>query len=161
MLTEQETNRVWENMVESEVRSLYFADLAASYTRRKQILTYVSFFLSSGAAATIAARMPEVLPLILASTSAFLMAYSIAVGLDGKAANMEKLHSGWNQLADAYERLWNHWYEEGAATEYAHLRNRSSDLSQMAVKEGPYNKGLIEKCTETVYARYERPAAAA
>jgi len=58
MLTEAQANRVWQRMVEAEVRSFYFADLASSYNRLKQILNGATFFLSSGAAATVIAKMP-------------------------------------------------------------------------------------------------------
>ena len=36
MLSEFQTNAVWENMLAAEARSLYFADLASRYTRYKQ-----------------------------------------------------------------------------------------------------------------------------
>ena len=53
MLTDDQIKRVWENMLAAEARSLYFGDLAARYTRRKRVITGASFFLSSGAAATL------------------------------------------------------------------------------------------------------------
>jgi hypothetical protein len=52
MLSEFQINRVWENMLAAETRSLYFGDLASRYTRKKQWITGLSFFLSFGAAAS-------------------------------------------------------------------------------------------------------------
>ena len=80
MLTENQVNRVWNKMVEAEVRSLYFADLAGRYNRYKQILTGVSFFLSSGAAATLLAKAPDWIPILLAIIVAILSAYLTVIG---------------------------------------------------------------------------------
>ena len=160
MLTEAQTNRIWESMVSAEVRSLYFGDLAARYTKTKQILTGVSFFLSSGAAATLAAQMPYWFPLVLSAISAALMAYSMAVNLDRKAAVMAKLHYTWNQLASDYDRLWNHWHEEDAEIRFNELINRSRDASELGTTEAPYDQRLIEKWANHVYAQYASPKAA-
>ena len=91
MLTEGQTNRVWEKMISSEVRSLYFGELASRYTRQKQFITGLIFFLASGAAATLAAELPRLIPLRMSGVSAVLTAYAIAVNLDRKAATMAKL----------------------------------------------------------------------
>jgi hypothetical protein len=111
VLTESQTDQIWDKMIFAEVRSLYFGELAARYTKRKQIIAGVSFFLSSGAAAALVAKMNSSVPLVLSLLSAVLMAYSIAVSLDRKAAMMAKLHHSWNKLEADYCRLWNHWYE--------------------------------------------------
>lgn len=66
MLTEDQAKRVWEKTLGAEVRSLYSGDFAASYTRRKQIITAASLFLSSGAAATVIAQWPGFVPMVLA-----------------------------------------------------------------------------------------------
>ena len=42
-MTEEQANLAWEKKVQAEVRSLYFAELAAQYTRRKQLVTGISF----------------------------------------------------------------------------------------------------------------------
>jgi hypothetical protein len=65
-------------MLAAEARALYFADLASSYTRRKQLITGVSFFLSSGAAATLLGKVPSWIPLILPTAVALTNAYSMA-----------------------------------------------------------------------------------
>ena len=44
MLTEDQTNRLWNDILAAEVRSLYFADLGARYTRQKRLITGVSLF---------------------------------------------------------------------------------------------------------------------
>jgi len=92
-------------MIEAEVRSLYFGDLAAHYSKRKQIITGLSFLLSSGAAATVVARTSWWFPLITSAVSAALSGYAIAVGPDRKAATMAKLRYSWNELNADYDCL--------------------------------------------------------
>lgn len=155
-LTEHQAARIWEERAEAEVRSLYFADLAASDVRLKQIINGVSFFLSSGAAATVVAKLPSAIPVGLALVAALAMAYSIAVNLDKRAAALVKLHCQWNHLSMDYEGLWNHWYEDGAEETLRGLQKRASEASELGI-EMPYKENLIEKWSSRVYSRL-RPA---
>jgi hypothetical protein len=159
MLTEGQTNRVWEKAVEAEVRSLYFADLAAYYTRNKQIITALSFLLSSGAAATVAAHASWFFPFTTAAISALLSGYSIAVGLDRKAATMAKLHSSWNELHAGYERLWYHWSDDNAEARFEELLKQDRDASETGTLEAPYDESRFDKWTHLVYERYQQTAA--
>jgi hypothetical protein len=94
------------------------------YARRKQVITGVSFFLSSGAAATLIASAPKWIPTTLAVIVALFAAYSMAVGLDRRIGAVCKLHSEWNHLNSEYERLWDHWYEEEAQETLTELLKR-------------------------------------
>jgi hypothetical protein len=153
MLSEAEANRVWERMFGAEVRSLYFGDLASRYTKYKQFLTGISFFFSSAAAASIAAGSHWI-PLIMSVISALAGAYSIAAGLDRKAATMAKLHSGWYELATDYEKLWNHWRADDAEVSYAELVSRERDFSQMATTEAPNDQKLLGKYQDVVLKQH-------
>jgi len=155
MLTESQANRVWERMVEAEVRSLYFADLANRYTRRKQIIAGLSFFLSSGAAATIIAKAPDWVPITLAVVVALSTAYSMAVGLDRYISSMTKLHYGWNHLAVDYEHLWNHWLDDDAERILDELVKQGMEMSEQAT-EIPYQEKLIDKWRDVVYMRFKQ-----
>jgi hypothetical protein len=150
MLTEAEVNRAWQRMYAAEVRSLYFGDLAARYTREKQIITGVSFLLSSGAAAMIAAKLPPWVPIVSASLAAICTAYSIAVGLDRKAAAMAKLQYEWSQIASDTERLWNHWYDEDASDQLEAILKRSREASQSGSTDAPYDENLMDKWQQRV-----------
>jgi ATPase subunit of ABC transporter with duplicated ATPase domains len=152
MLTEEQANRVWEKMLGAEARSLYFGDLAASYTRRKQIITGVSFFLSSGAAAAVIGKSPVYVPLILALIVALASAYSIAVNLDRSIIAMTKLHCQWNQLSADYERLWNHWQDADAEVVLTELLRRAGDASEIAIGM-PYKPDALDKWQKIVYSR--------
>lgn len=158
MLTENEVGRIWQRMVEAEVRSIYFADLAARYTKRKQIITGVSLFLSSGAAATVISTAPKWIPAILALVVAILMAYSIAVNLDGRISTLSKLHYEWNRLDAEYERLWNHWNDSDAESALQKLIERGREMSELAT-EMPYEKKRLEKWAQVVYSRFSQAKA--
>jgi hypothetical protein len=142
-------------MVEAEVRSLYFADLARHYTQRKQIISGLSFFLSSAAAATIIAKAPNWVPITLAVIVALATAYSMAVGLDKYISSMTKLHYGWNHLAVDYERLWNHWLDDDAERIHDELVKQGMEMSEQAT-EMPYREELIDKWRDIVYSRFKQ-----
>src|ERR1700729_143170 len=126
-MTESQINNVWERMISAEVRSLYFADLTARYSRQKQWITGLSFFLSSAAAAALGAKAPTWAPLIMAALVAVLSAYSISAGLERKVQTMAKLHYSWLQLATDYDRLWNHIYDDDAERELARFVNSEKE----------------------------------
>jgi hypothetical protein len=107
MLTEAQITSIWERQIAAEVRALYFADLASSYTTQKQWITGSSFFLASGAAAALVAKSPSWVPLVLACITAVLSAYTVARGMDGATRTMSKFQFSWSELASSYEALWN------------------------------------------------------
>jgi len=158
MLTENQVNRVWEKLISAETRSLYFGDLAALYTSRKQWITGVSFFLASGAAATLAGGLPHAISEILASIVAILTAYSIAVGLDRKAITMARLHHGWNEIASSCDRLWNHAYEESAESTFEDIARKERELSEVAATEAPNDPNRMDKWQEQVFRQYHLAA---
>ena len=154
MLTQEQTDRVWNGALAAEVRSLYFADLASSYTRRKQIITGITFFLASGAAAALVGKMPPSVPLALSVVSAILMAYSMAVNLDRAATTMAKLRFSWAQIEADYRHLWNHWYEDNSEEVLEGILLRGREASELGITEAPYKPGLIEKWQTFVHEQY-------
>ena len=151
MLTQDQIDRVWENMLASEARSLYFGDLANRYTRRKQWITGLSFFFSSGAAATVIAKAPAWVPVLLALASAAITAYSMAVNLDGMIGTMAKLHSSWNQISTDYDRLWNHAYDEDAEDQLNAIIGKERDSSELATTDAPNDQKLLEQWQQRVF----------
>ena len=146
-------------MAEAEVRSLYFGDLAARYTKRKQTIVAASFFLSSGAAASLWATMPAWVPLTMAIIVALLTGYSIAVNLDKAALTMANLHGEWNRLSNDYEHLWNRWYADDAEDTLKALLERASQVSVKGRStEAPFDQNLIDKWETYVYSQYQATA---
>jgi hypothetical protein len=151
-LTEDQIDRVWENLLAAETRSLYFGDLTTRYTRQKQWITGASFFLSSGAAATLIAKAKDWLPLILATGTALITAYAMAVNLDGRTATMAKLHLLWNQIAADYDRLWNHAYDEDSESQLEEIFGRERDASELAATDAPDKPKLLAQWQQRVFA---------
>ena len=154
MLNDERARVAWEKGLEAQVRSLYFAELASSYTKRKQIIAGISFFLSSAAAASLAAKLPYWVALIMATIVAVVTGYSIAVGLDLAAVKMAKLHAAWNSIAHDFERLWHHRDSHQAnEDELEDLLSRARETSEMGATEAPYKQALLDKWEKFVYSQ--------
>lgn len=153
-LTENQGNRVWECMAESEARSMYFGALSARFIKRKQLISGTLLFLASGAAATIGASTRPVIPLIFSIVAAILSAYSIAVGLDRRVVSTVKLHCDWAQIATDYERLWNNWQSVDADNVLTQIQARDLAASAAGLDLGQQDEKLIEKWSDRAYERY-------
>ncbi len=141
-------------MLGAEARALYFADLASRYTRYKQVITGASFFLSSGAAASVIGKAPEWIPVLLALVAAGANAYSIAVGLDRKIGTMAKLYAAWSRIATDYDRLWNHAYDDDAEAQLDAISQREVEPSELAATEAPNDQRLLGKWQERVFSMH-------
>ncbi|SRR5260221_2806636 len=158
VLTENEQRNVWDKMIQAEVRSYYFADLASHYAKEKQLITGISFFLSSGAAATLIAKLPSYIPVALSIIVAILAAYSIAINLDKRVVALSKLHTQWSQLSSGYERLWNHQSDENAAQNYQELLEGGKKASESCldlVPDGKSMRNRMKKWEDFVFARIQ------
>ncbi len=154
VLTEHQIKRVWEGMIAAETRALYFGDLATRYTRQKQWITGLSFFLSSGAAASIIVSAPWIVPALLSLGVAAMTAYAVALNLDGRTRTMARLHSSWNQIATLYDRLWNHTYDADAEEQLDAILEREREPSEVAATSAPYDEALLKKWQDKVFAMY-------
>ena len=110
MLSQAQIKRVWDGMLGSEIRANYFADLTDRYNRHQRWATWGTLFLSSGALATLLIQsLPPDLAWIrytLATATAALSLYSVVRQNNKLAVDAAELHSRWNRLAAAYEKLW-------------------------------------------------------
>lgn len=158
-LTQDQVDELWRGRIAAETRSLYFGDLASKYSRRKQIVTFSSFFLSSGAAAAAFSHAPSWLPVLLATIVAVMNAYAVAVTLDSRIRTMSKLHYGWNQISSEYFRLWNHTYADGADDEFYELAAREQELSELATTDAPYDEKLMLRWQQQVFRQHHLPLA--
>ena len=150
-LTREQADDVWESQLFAETRSLYFGDFANLYSTRKQWITGASFFLSSGSAATIVAKMPACVPVLLSLLVALMTAYAVAVNLDSKIRTMAKLHYAWNQISNDYKRLWYHHYAEDADADLADIQRRETELSELATTDAPNDIKRMERWQDQVF----------
>ncbi|HZD51079.1 MAG TPA: hypothetical protein VE178_20230 [Silvibacterium sp.] len=154
MLTESQIEDVWKRQLGAETRALYFADLANRYTAQKKWITALSFFLSSGAAATGLAKMPGWVPILLSVATAAMTAYATAFGLDSRTRSMADLHWRTNQLASDYERLWNNVYSEDASNILESLIQRDAEISKAAVTEAPNDQKRMGRWQDYVFVQH-------
>lgn len=153
-LTDDQVRQVWSGLIGAETRALYFGDLAGRYARRKQWITGSTFFLSSGAAATLIAQAPVWLPMLLAVAAAVINSYTIAVALDRKIGTLVKLHAAWSAIAHNYQRLWNHTYADDAEDEWDAIIVAERDPSELATTDAPYDEPLLAHWQERVFQLY-------
>lgn len=155
-LTDGQIDDVWKAQISAEIRSLYFADLTNSFTRQKQWITGISFFFSSGAAATLVAKVDRPwIPVALSIVVAVATAYSIAIGLDSKIRTMAKLHASWSQIASDYTMLWNHTYEDDAESQLVDLQRRETESSGLAATDAPNDSKRLLRWTDQVFRQHK------
>jgi hypothetical protein len=92
VLLEEQVQNVWERLIAAETRTYYFGDLAGSYTRQKQIVTFLSLFLSLGAVVTVLLKAPTWIPALMSIVVALAAAYTVAFNIDQKTRNMAELN---------------------------------------------------------------------
>jgi hypothetical protein len=157
MLSQDQINHVWDSLLAAETRALYFSDLASTYARQKQWITGLSFFLSSGAAATLIGKLPAVVPIVLSLVTAALTAYSIATGLDRKTSTMAKLASTWREIAAAYDRLWNHTYDIDAEKQLDEIIESERMPSDLAATDAPIDEKRLTRWQSRVFRLHRLP----
>lgn len=152
--TEDQINDLWNRRISAEVRALYFADLTNLLSRRKQWIAGLSFFFSSGAAATLLVGMPKWVPILCSVLVAGMSAYVFALNLDQKIRTLVKLHSDWSQLADEYAQLWNHAYNEGAATLLEGLIRHEREVSALGATDAPNDRKRLSHWQDHVFEQH-------
>ena len=153
-LNTDQINEAWERRLEAETYALYFGDLANRYSVRKQGVTFISFFLASGAAAAILGKLPSWVPALMSVIVAIASAYSVAIALDRKILTMSKLHASWLQISGEYAQLWNHTYDDDAMETMRDLRKREQDLSLIATTDAPNDQKALSKWQSHVFKMY-------
>jgi hypothetical protein len=152
MLTDDQFRLLWEHLIASETRALYFADLTTRTTRRRQTITALTFLLSSGAVATLVAALPARVAIVQGLIVAGLSAYAMAANLDGRVATLAKLHATWQALATAYEQLWQHTDDADAEGRLDGLIAREAEPSTTAATSAPYDVPLLDLWESRVFA---------
>jgi hypothetical protein len=151
MLTNDQITDLWERRISAEVRSLYFGDLANLLSTRKQWITGISFFFSSGAAATLIGKGPNWIPIALSVIVAIITAYAVATNLDLKMKTMAKLQYSWAQLSHDYDHLWNHTYSDDSEEKLLDLASRELEISQLAATDAPNDQARLGRWQERVF----------
>jgi hypothetical protein len=157
MLTDTQYKTVWERQIDAEVRSLYFADLTHRYAQQKQAMTFLTFFLSSGAAVTLIAKFPPWVAIMLSALVALMTAYSVALRIDAKISTMSKLHGDWATLAVEYENLRENPNGVNTDAVLNDLLRRDLEASKIASTEAPNDQKRIARWTDQVFSYHGLP----
>lgn len=162
MLSDAQLQRVWEEMLSSQMRALYYADLATKYNGQHRLATWATLVFSSGAAATLLAGLPSGfswVSLACALVAAVLSGYSLAMQVQKRAVEASDLYYRWDKLAKMYERLWENWTSDDAGSLLEQAEERSGEVSK-ASHQLPHRKALLEKWENHVVAMWKQRAAA-
>ncbi|WP_158752257.1 hypothetical protein [Acidobacterium sp. S8] len=137
MLIEDQPRNVWERLISAETCTYYFGDLAGSYTRQKQIVTFLSLFLSFSAVITVLLKVPAWIPALMSIVVTLAAAYTVAFNLDQKTRTMAELNHSWAEVASGYERIWENPDTAESGALYSQLEEKVRDLSMLAANEAP------------------------
>ncbi len=154
MLNDSQYKRTWDHMLGAEVRAFYFAEMTDRCATLKRAFTFLTFLLSSGAAATITAKLPALVPIILSLVTAAITAYSVAVDLDGRVKAASKLHETWSNIAFGFDDLRGSPDASDADEKYQELMRRDLEASVAGTTSVPYEKRRVEKWAAHVYASH-------
>jgi hypothetical protein len=133
-LSRADFGRVWEGLYNSEVRSIYFGHLTARYQKQQSFMTWLSLFLSGGAAGTFMSKLAVTHPWV-PQTFAFLTAglslYSVVAKKERKGIDSSNLGAKWTQLGMKYDLIFR---SPGnyAETDLTPLEEKRIELSQAA-----------------------------
>jgi hypothetical protein len=133
VLSDAQQKRAWEGMLSAEIRANYFAEYSGRLNTRQRRATWGSLVLSSGAAASVLANLPESLVWIrvaLTLATAGLSAYTLVMQHQKFATDALDLHARWNRLAKDFEALWDNVYTDNAQERLRDLEERASEISK-------------------------------
>lgn len=105
-LSPVDIERVWEGLYNSEVRSVYFGRLSARYQKQQSFMTWLSLFLSGGAAGTFVSKLAVTqawVPQTFAFLTAGLSLYSVVAKKERKGIDSSNLSAKWTQLGHKYD----------------------------------------------------------
>ena len=143
-------------MREARIRSLYFGDMQARHTTRKQWVQGLSLGLSSGAVIAIFRDPWLEAASVLAGIVAIANAWAITTNLDQKILLLATLRTAWEALRIDYSELWSSWYEDGAGARFAALQRRGNDLGTLASSGAPWNPKVVARWERFVDSDAER-----
>jgi hypothetical protein len=154
------TYTVWEQMLATEMRALYFGELVSRYQKADRLLATVVLVLASSTAGAVIAKLPADLywlSVLLSLGAASASVWRFVARYADQAANAADLHVQWNRLAADYEKLWNDIYAADAAQKLEGLLARGHELSKPSTrfpkKDRMLNRWYDHVCAQNV-AKY-------
>ena len=126
------------------------------------MLTWVTLALSSGAAASLVAAVPQDwqwIRLVLTFATATVSLYSLVQQNQKRVTDCADLHVRWSRVANDYQALWDATYEDAAQEQFLALRERAVELSKSGLGI-PFGPNLMLKWQTHVMMHHHLQAAA-
>jgi hypothetical protein len=150
-LSKADIERVWEGLYNSEVRSLYFGHLSSRYQKQQTFMTWLSLFLSGGAAGTLVSNLAVThawVPQIFAFLMTGLSLYSVVAKKERKGVDSSNLGAKWTQLGHKYDIIFRS-PSNFAQADLTPLEDKRIELSQAAHNLAD-NPKLMEKSQDKI-----------
>jgi hypothetical protein len=150
-LSKPDTERVWEGLYNSEVRSVYFGYLSGRYQKQQSFMTWVSLFLSGGTAGTFVSKLAVTQPWVpqtLAFLTAGLSLYSVVAKKERRGVDASNLSAKWTQLGMKYDVIFRS-PGDYRQVDLTPLEDKRVELSQAAHSLAD-NRKLMRKSQDNV-----------
>ncbi len=161
MLTDQQQQRVSEGLFYGQVRAAYFGELSNRFSRRQQLVSAATLFLSSGAVVGYALR--EASPLwphaatAISVVAAAFSAYNFTAQLTKRSVEAADLHLKWAQMVIDWRELWDQMYAEDAPDRLLRLERKATEYGKPSLSL-PWEPRLMEKWEEHIGKLHHQPA---
>ncbi len=147
MLSEAQQKRVWEGMLESEFRALYFSDLSASSLTTDKWIGFATLFSSAGCIASAVGRLPELyawVPVVLSIVVGVLGILRVSLQFYKRSVDCSELALKWQKVARDYERLWENIYRNDAEDILERVDLQADELAKPGIATGKPNQKRLE-----------------
>lgn len=159
-LNEFQRDIVYKEWWGAEARSRYFAALGPRFSRKHQILTFLSLLLSSGAivAITLDPHIQQyfVIKLALSTATAAASLFSFVRQYAKRTFDCADLYHKWAKLANDYRDLWGSMYEASAPDRLRVLNEKGLEISKGVVHSMSTAKRLMKKSEDEAEAELRR-----
>ena len=154
MLSEAQIARVWEGMLESEMRALYFGELVEYYQNRQRWVSIAGVVASSAAFASFTVQLiPSVVQPYLTLAAAVIGAYGLVAQNNRKAIDSADLHLRWNKIYLEYRMIWENVYSADAEVRLQAVTEKDAEASR-AGTSFPNDRKRLARWQRFVESRY-------
>ena len=147
------TRQVWIGLLDAERLSRYYGRLAVRLQRWHFGLTVFIALCSTGAAATLIASLPGLIPTLLSLTVAAAAIWSSYANYSKKAAVASVIRSQCDDLIIDWKHLWSNLNadRQDIPQQVDALQRKLNEITKPALEHGLTDNALNEQCTQEAY----------
>lgn len=145
--------QVWIGLLDAERLSRYYGRLAVRLQRWHFGLTVFIALCSTGAAATLIASLPGLIPTLLSLTVAAGAIWSSYANYSKKAAVASVIRSQCDDLIIDWKQLWSdlNTDRQDIPKQVEALQRKLNEITKPALEHGLTDNALNERCTQEAY----------